>query len=198
MDYYILTIYVLFADQDTVGAESLLKKYISQLCHHASEVLPAASEIAAGGAKHFAAVVAVMRTDVIRKDSPTEIALNPSNVVMLTNLGCPDVLLPELAVCLTLLQQSLPLLLHTVDWLQLLAPLLDALDTLNRLAPQLDAAEHEDLSWPGVPVLAPLYGDGSGPDALPLVRAVDVENNNRDGGRWVRVGMRVYDVGEAK
>lgn len=102
-------------------------------------------------------------------------------------------LLPELAVCLTLLQQSLPLLLHTVDWLQLLGPLLDSLDKLNRLAPHLDAAEHEDLSWPGVPVVTPLYGDG-----LPLVRGVDVENNNRDGGQWVRVGMRVYDVVDTK
>ncbi|XP_026277054.2 E3 ubiquitin-protein ligase HERC2 [Frankliniella occidentalis] len=162
------------SDQDALGAESLLKKYICQLCRHASEILTVASEIAAGGAKHFAAVMAVLRTDVMY------------------------VLLPELAVCLTLLQQSLPLLLHTVDWLQLLGPLLDALDKLNRLAPQLDAAEHEDLSWPGVPVLGPLYGDSSGPDALPLVRGVDVENNNRDGGRWVRVGMRVYDMTESK
>lgn len=106
-------------------------------------------------------------------------------------------------MCLTLLQQSLPLLLHTVDWLQLLGPLLDALDQLNRLAPQLDAAEHEDLSWPGVPGDASVAA--SGPDGspacgpgLPLVRAVDVENNNRDGGRWVRIGSRVYDMADSK
>ncbi|KAK3907967.1 E3 ubiquitin-protein ligase HERC2 [Frankliniella fusca] len=108
------------SDQDALGAESLLKKYICQLCRHSTEILSVSAEVAAGGAKHFAAVMAVLRPD------------------------------------------------------------------------------HEDLSWPGAPVPAPLYADPAGPDALPLVRGVDVENNNRDGGRWVRVGLHVYDMAESK
>lgn len=63
--------YLFVPDQDTLGAESLLKKYIYQLCCHASEVLPAACDIAAGGGKHFAAVIAVLRTDVICKSFET-------------------------------------------------------------------------------------------------------------------------------
>lgn len=59
-------------------------------------------------------------------------------------------LLPELLVCLILLQLEVPLLLHQVNWVQLLVPLLDTLDKFNRLASGVDKEDAEDLSWPGI------------------------------------------------
>lgn len=61
-----------------------------------------------------------------------------------------DVLLPELIVCMILLQLEVPLLLHQVNWVQLLVPLLDTLDKFNRLASGVDKEDVEDLSWPGI------------------------------------------------
>jgi hypothetical protein len=66
---------------------------------------------------------------------------------------CPnstDVLLPELLVCMILLQLEVPLLLHQVNWIQLLVPLLDTLDKFNRLASGVEKEDAEDLSWPGI------------------------------------------------
>jgi E3 ubiquitin-protein ligase HERC2 len=61
-----------------------------------------------------------------------------------------DVLLPELLVCMILLQLEVPLLLHQVNWVQLLVPLLDTLDKFNRLASGVEKEDAEDLSWPGI------------------------------------------------
>ena len=54
-----------FPDQEANGATSLLKKYVQQICRHIAEVFPVATEIAAEGSRHFAAVVAVLKADVI-------------------------------------------------------------------------------------------------------------------------------------
>lgn len=57
---------VLFlSDQDVLGAESLLTKYISQLCNHITETLPIASSLAATSSKHFSLVVSILKGDVI-------------------------------------------------------------------------------------------------------------------------------------
>jgi len=52
-------------DQDVLGAESLLTKYISQLCNHITETLPIASSLAATSSKHFSLVVSILKGDVI-------------------------------------------------------------------------------------------------------------------------------------
>jgi len=52
-------------DQDVLGAESLLTKYISQLCNHITETLPLASSLAATSSKHFSLVVSILKGDVI-------------------------------------------------------------------------------------------------------------------------------------
>jgi hypothetical protein len=49
-----------------------------------------------------------------------------------------------------LLQLEVPLLLHQVNWVQMLVPLLDTLDKFNRLASGVDKEDVEDLSWPGI------------------------------------------------
>jgi hypothetical protein len=53
------------SDQDVLGAESLLTKYISQLCNHITETLPIASSLAATSSKHFSLVVSILKGDVI-------------------------------------------------------------------------------------------------------------------------------------
>jgi hypothetical protein len=55
----------LLLDQDVLGAESLLTKYISQLCNHITETLPIASSLAATSSKHFSLVVSILKGDVI-------------------------------------------------------------------------------------------------------------------------------------
>jgi hypothetical protein len=52
-------------DQDVLGAESLLTKYISQLCSHVTETLPIASSLAATSSKHFSLVVSILKGDII-------------------------------------------------------------------------------------------------------------------------------------
>lgn len=61
-----------------------------------------------------------------------------------------DVLLPEILVCLVLLQLEIPLLMHQMNWLQLFNPLLDALNDFNKLVADVEKEDMEDLSWPGV------------------------------------------------
>jgi hypothetical protein len=53
------------SDQDVLGAESLLTKYISQLCNHVTETLPIASSLAATSSKHFSLVVSILKGDVM-------------------------------------------------------------------------------------------------------------------------------------
>lgn len=61
-----------------------------------------------------------------------------------------DILLPELLICLVLLQLEVPLLMHQANWLQLFNPLLDALNEFNKLIRDIEKEDIEDLSWPGI------------------------------------------------
>lgn len=49
-----------------------------------------------------------------------------------------------------MLQNKVPLLLQSADWLNLLLPLLDTLEKYNRLMPNLDKEDNEDMAWPAV------------------------------------------------
>ncbi|KAK7864133.1 hypothetical protein R5R35_007650 [Gryllus longicercus] len=157
-------------DLEVAGAEALLTKYICLLVSHATDILPQAVGLAAVQPKLYPLIAAALRADVI------------------------DVLLPELLVCMVLLQLELPLLLLGEDWLTLFAPLLDALDCFNRLAPGIEREDAQDLSWPGI--IAPQQESGvpKAPEELPLIRKADLENHNRDGGLWIVVNRKVYDV----
>nr|CAD7453258.1 unnamed protein product [Timema tahoe] len=156
--------------QDVLGAETLITKYIYLLSSHVSEILPSAAELAAVSSKHFSYVASVLRGDVI------------------------DVLLPELLLSLILLQLEAPLLLHHVNWVPLLSPLLDTLDKFNRLAPGGDKDDAEDMAWPGI--IAPQHSvsNQKTPEDAPMIRKADLENHNRDGGLWIVINRKVYDV----
>lgn len=148
-----------------------MKKYTYQLCSHALEILPLASDLASRSWKYRSLVLQVLASDVI------------------------DVLLPELITCLVLLQVEIPLLMHHSDWLQLFNPLLDALDGFNKLIRDIEKEDIEDLSWPGIfdtqsyriPVPAT-------PEDSVIIRECDLFNHNHDGGLWIVINDKVYDV----
>ena len=102
------------------------------------------------------------------------------------------VLLPELVTCLVLLQMQCPTVVQVSRCEPMLHAMLDLLDKFNRLAPGWRREDHEDLSWPGVWAA---YDPPHRPqDDAPLIRKADLDNHNRDGGLWVVIHGRVYDV----
>lgn len=156
-------------DPEMLGAESLLKKYTIQICNHVNEVLPIASEIAGTSSKHFVLVATILKGDIV------------------------NILLPELVICLILLQVDNPMLLQGMNWMEVFASVLDVLDQFNRLAPTIEKDDADDLSWPGI--IAPQQGSkASIPEEPSLIRWADLENHNRDGGLWIVVNNNVYDV----
>ncbi|XP_053987984.1 E3 ubiquitin-protein ligase HERC2 isoform X2 [Hylaeus volcanicus] len=159
----------LCGDQEMLGAESLLKKYISQISVHVTEIMSSAAELANASVKQFVFVVTVLRGDIV------------------------NVLLPELVTCLILLQVDYPMLLLGMNWMEVMTPMLDALDQFNKLMPTIEKNEADDLSWPGI--IAPQHGTKiSISDEPSVIRWADLENHNRDGGLWVVVNNNVYDV----
>ncbi|XP_015510519.2 E3 ubiquitin-protein ligase HERC2 [Neodiprion lecontei] len=156
-------------DQEMLGAESLLKKYICQVCNHVTETLPLANEAAATSTKNFALVASIIKGDIV------------------------NILLPELIICLILLQVDYPMLLRNMNWMEVLSPILHILDKFNRLAPTLEKDDADDLSWPGI--IAPQHGNKIPVHDEPsLIRWADLENHNRDGGLWIVIQDKVYDV----
>lgn len=152
-----------------LGAESLLTKYLLQLCLHVSETLSLANEIAVISTKHFFVVTQILKDDII------------------------DVILPELIICLIMLQQNMVLFLHSMDWLKAFDGLLSDLDKLCRLTPGIDQADADDLSWPGT-INSRVQHILKSSEELPLIRRADLENHNLDGGLWIVINNKVYDV----
>ena len=114
------------------------------------------------------------------------------------------VLLPEFVLCVTLLHLEDPQLLTQIP----MTPLtmwLHSIDNLNKLAPALDKEDADDLLWPGMnkyhrtaaSAQAPsgeIGGKDEGNKDVMWIRRADLENHNKDGGKWIVVGGKVYDV----
>ncbi|XP_066595212.1 E3 ubiquitin-protein ligase HERC2 [Prorops nasuta] len=157
-------------DQEKLGAESLLRKYIIQICNHATEVLSTAAEIGSSSTKQFILIAGVLKGDIVH------------------------VLLPELITCLILLQINYPVLLLNMTWMEVFSPVLDALDKFNRLLPTIEKDDADDLSWPGIITPQQHGAKVSLQDEPSLIRWADLENHNRDGGLWVVINNNVYDI----
>ncbi|XP_039287848.1 E3 ubiquitin-protein ligase HERC2 [Nilaparvata lugens] len=156
-----------FIEQGSIGAESVLLKYLQQLCKQVTEVMNIATDLASTSNKHFYIVACILKSDTI------------------------ETLLPEILVSLVMLHREVPLLLHSADWLELFLPLLDTLERFNRLMPNLDKEDNEDLAWP---VTSGSLPNHKTQDDMPLIRKADIENHNRDGGLWILVNNKVYDI----
>ncbi|KAJ8681467.1 hypothetical protein QAD02_017254 [Eretmocerus hayati] len=156
-------------DQEISGIESLLNKYVVQVRNHVAEIMPQATTLASISSKHFVAVANILKGDIV------------------------SVLLPELVICLILLQIDYPMLLLEVDWMRVFSPILEACDKFNHLIPTIEKDDADDLSWPGI--IAPQHNNKfSSHDEPSLIRWADLENHNRDGGCWVVMNNGVYDV----
>lgn len=103
-------------------------------------------------------------------------------------------LLPELVVSLILLQQDVDLFLMTMDWLRVFDGMLGALDKLNKLTPDIEAADADDIAWPGVLISRTVFPSQKSHEELPLIKKADLENHNLDGGLWVVINNKVYDI----
>ncbi|XP_075228227.1 E3 ubiquitin-protein ligase HERC2 isoform X3 [Lycorma delicatula] len=160
----------LYMEQGSMGAESVLFKYLQQLSKQIIEVMNLAAELSATSNKHFYVVASILRGDTI------------------------EILLPEILVSLVMLQKEVPLLLHSADWLGLLLPLLDTLEKFNRLMPSLEKEDNEDMAWPAVTVNNGGLSGYKAQDEMALIRKADIENHNRDGGLWILINNKVYDI----
>ena len=131
--------------------------------------------------------------------------------------------MPELSSCLVLLQLHAPTVVQTSDCTGLLQALLDTLDRFNHLAPGCHRDNNEDLAWPGIwgeffectsytqislQTLHHIHAwfsvkqDASyqqkADQEVTLIRKADLENHNKDGGMWIVVQGKVYDIQDFK
>ncbi|XP_073987726.1 E3 ubiquitin-protein ligase HERC2 isoform X1 [Rhodnius prolixus] len=159
-----------FNEQSKMGAEALLKKYIEQLCKLVTGTLNLAAEIALQSNKYYSIVAMILRGSSI------------------------EILLPELIFSLVMVHEELPLLLHSENWLNIFMPLLDALESFNRCTPGLDREDEDDISWPGVTNGSVGTAKTKSADEMSFIRKADLENHNRDGGLWILLNNKVYDI----
>ncbi|XP_025832237.1 E3 ubiquitin-protein ligase HERC2 [Agrilus planipennis] len=152
------------------AAESLLKKYLYHVSVYATETLQLAFEIAVSSSRNYMYVLQILKGDIV------------------------DVLLPELMVSLLLLQQEVQHFLLSMDWLYVFDALFTTLDKFCHLTPNIEAIDSDDMSWPGMQQFNTTYSFCKSHDDLTLIRKADLENHNLDGGLWVVINNRVYDV----
>nr|XP_022328228.1 E3 ubiquitin-protein ligase HERC2-like isoform X2 [Crassostrea virginica] len=157
-----------------LGAGSLLRKYMLLLCNHVALILPQATSLACTSSKHFSVVSQVLHKDVT------------------------GVLLPEMVTSMVLLQLKAPGVIHSSRSVPVLEEILDILDNFNKLAPGLDRDDKEDLSWPGVWSYTLEKYTQKSIDDINVIRQADLENHNKDGGLWVVIHGKVYDIQEFK
>ncbi|XP_012936715.1 E3 ubiquitin-protein ligase HERC2 [Aplysia californica] len=155
---------------EMLGAASLLRKYCSLLVGHVSSILPTASSVGEMSARSFAAVTSILNRDVI------------------------GILLPEMVTCLVLLQLRCPQVMQASRAAQLLSQVLDELDYFNHLAPGAEREDTEDLAWPGVWSYSLEKYSMRGCEDSQMIRKADLENHNKDGGLWVVIHGKVYDL----
>ncbi|XP_065932278.1 E3 ubiquitin-protein ligase HERC2 isoform X5 [Magallana gigas] len=157
-----------------LGAGSLLRKYTLLLGNHVAMILPQATSLACVSSKHFSVVSQVLTKDVT------------------------GVLLPEMVTSMVLLQLKAPGVIHASRSVPVLEEILDILDTYNKLAPGLDRDDKEDLAWPGVWSYTLEKYTHKPSEDINIIRQADLENHNKDGGLWVVIHGKVYDVQEFK
>ncbi|KAK6172413.1 hypothetical protein SNE40_016067 [Patella caerulea] len=155
------------------GAASLLRKYCGLLCTHVGDILPAAASIAGHSPANFTLVSKIIVNDVT------------------------GVLLPEMITCMVLLQLRSPDIIIISKAVPVLEEILDILDKFNRLAPGLDKDDVEDIAWPGVNNCS-TDRDREKREGTGKIHPIDIENEIKDGGHWVIIHGKVYDVQDFK
>ena len=155
------------------GATLLLHKYATLLCAHVGEILPVASSLASNGPRHF-----VVSSQIIQREFT-------------------GVLLPEFLSAMVLLQTCMPSVMDSSRTVPLISGLLDLLDKFNTLAPGVQKEDEEDLAWPGG-IGSPTPARRRADNDITFIRPEDLENHNKDGGLWVVIHGKVYDLQDFK
>ncbi|KAK7097783.1 E3 ubiquitin-protein ligase HERC2-like isoform X3 [Littorina saxatilis] len=156
------------------GAASVLRKYCSQLCSHVNNVLSSAVSVASSSGRYFCQVSNVIAKDVT------------------------GVLLPELLSCLVLLSVRCGSVVRVSRAVIVVGQTLELMDQFNQLAPGRDRDDQEDLAWPGVWSYTLERYTQKSFDDVQMIRKVDLENHNKDGGLWVVIHGKVYDIHDFK
>ncbi|XP_044756400.1 E3 ubiquitin-protein ligase HERC2 [Coccinella septempunctata] len=151
------------------ASQNLLMTYLECFTSHITTTLNQAYDISILSSKNFMCVLQILKSDIV------------------------GFLLPELIVSLILLEQDVEMFLCSLNWLKIFDELLKSLDKLCRLIQDVEAFDNDDISWPGVTQNRPILPQKT-LDDLPLIRKADLENHNRDGGLWVVLNNKVYDI----
>lgn len=161
-------------DIEVSGATSLLRKYINLLTTYTTDCIAVATTLASNGSYYFALAAGVLESDL------------------------SGVLLPELLICLVMLELEVPSIIQDSNIVSLLKPVLQQLDYFNRLAPGMEHEDGEDLAWPGITYRSHNLSTPKLNEEIPVIRKADLENQNKDGGLWLVIQGKVYDVQDFK
>ncbi|ODN06550.1 E3 ubiquitin-protein ligase HERC2 [Orchesella cincta] len=191
-------------EKEMQGTESLLGRYICHLVAHVNETISSATSVVLQSPNVFSKVANILDEDIAGVLFPEllvsllilSIGVDGfSSICQTSKLETPK-LPPDLKsnknLCLGLG------FLRRANFVKPLITLLETLNCFNRLAPSCDIEDTEALSWPGI--IAPQHNWNvqyqKGDDDLPTITKADVENHTRDGGCWIILNGKVYDIKE--
>ncbi|XP_074029211.1 E3 ubiquitin-protein ligase HERC2 [Leptinotarsa decemlineata] len=152
------------------AAETLLIKYLDCFSCHVSATLNMTYDIILMNSKNGLSALQILKEDII------------------------GILLPELITSLILLEQEVSMFLTSLNWLNVFIEVLKSLDKLCRLMPDIQLHDLDDIAWPGITQTRPNNMSHKLNEELPLIRQADLENHNLDGGRWIVINNKVYDI----
>ena len=153
------------------GCCLLLKKYLQLVTNHVMETLSIATSLASTNSSLVPLIRATLSKDVT------------------------GLLLGELCTSLLVVCHHASSVIVSCDLLPVLINLLPSLDAFNQVSLGTSIQDDQDMQWPGV-FSKVLPSETSQP--LPILRKADLENHNREGGLWVIVDDKVYDLESMK
>eukprot|EP00118_Oscarella_pearsei_P022140 m.252836 g.252836 ORF g.252836 m.252836 type:complete len:3992 (+) comp40356_c1_seq2:177-12152(+) len=159
-------------DSSVIGASHLLQKYGKLLYANIHQVLQKASYLAGQTLRHFAAATETLES------------------------GLVGIILPELVLCMLLVQSYSPLIALKSDMIPLLKDLLPSLDGFNTLGPGCKQADETDMAW--LARSSEQNDPKTDANDVSLIRRDDLENHNKAGGFWVVIRGKVFDLHEFK
>ncbi|CAG7818352.1 unnamed protein product [Allacma fusca] len=189
-------------EEKMLGAESLLGKFITYLIAHLIEILSTASSVATQGSHTYAAVSAILAEDVLGVLLPEllisllMLSIGADAFASICQSTASDSPLKDCIPPLSSWAAQIGLaFLRRANFIPTLKRFLITLNSFNRLAPGWEREDNEALGWPGI--IAPstsMQDQKSNGEDLPIIRKADVENHNKDGGLWIVIRGKVYDV----
>ncbi|XP_076028585.1 E3 ubiquitin-protein ligase HERC2 isoform X2 [Oratosquilla oratoria] len=152
-------------ESEVEGAGWLLRKYLTLLVGHVCDTLSIATSLATINTRLMTLTCNILEKDIL------------------------GILLGELCVSLMVVLMRNSHVVMTCNLISPLLPVLEPIDQFNRLAPGAEKEDAEDLAWPGI-----IVNTNKQMEDVQVIRKADLENHNKDGGLWIVVNGKVYDV----